>query len=628
MSESDLKLIFLFITDLSDDLSKIKKEIIKCKDQFLKLFENVINKELSAEHFEKFNPTIFSIQKMLKPKISLVGFLGVGKTTITELIKNEVIPIKHEPSMTKDIVTIKIGSYYFQAWDFTSREQFNFLWSEFVKGSDAVLLVTDSTLENVEKSKSFLEIISNNAPHAPIAVIANKQDRFNAIEPEQIEKILGLKTYSIVAKDPNNKERILEIIMNILNINQEVARKLESLKERDKWINDLGYVIKEKRFESALSIVERIIDLSKELEDEEFRKKFTDMKQKIDKILKKEVAPDEEIISTVVQQLESQKISLKKKNIKTLLRNYNDDVKGIIAITVCDRDGFIITSESKKESESEIIIGAMATMVDSYMDRIKSEFGEGRTCFNSSMISDKKFTYCSMGPISILTTLAEQLTSDIELRVYSEHIASKIELILEGNENVSTEIPQVIKAISKTKGGILPSGNFSVKIIMTGNYQVGKTSLIKRFVWSSFAESYQSTIGVDISRKIIDINDDTKITFVLWDIGGQITQMAPYRTRFYEGADSALIVLDRTRPETLKSVDMWYNDMKQHIPDDIIFILVGNKSDLVDNIVLSEEDIKSVAEKYGFHYILTSAKTGENVNDSFLYIAYRFLESL
>ncbi len=55
---------------------------------------------------------------------------------------------------------------------------------------------------------------------------------------------------------------------------------------------------------------------------------------------------------------------------------------------------------------------------------------------------------------------------------------------------------------------------------------------------------------------------------------------------------------------------------------------MGNKSDLIDEIVISEEDIKEISKQYGSHYILTSAKTGVGVNDAFLYIAYRVIETL
>jgi GTPase SAR1 family protein len=57
-------------------------------------------------------------------------------------------------------------------------------------------------------------------------------------------------------------------------------------------------------------------------------------------------------------------------------------------------------------------------------------------------------------------------------------------------------------------------------------------------------------------------------------------------------------------------------------------VIVGNKSDLQDELVITEEEIKIVAKELGFHYILTSALTGENVNEAFLYIAYRFIEKI
>jgi GTPase SAR1 family protein len=86
-------------------------------------------------------------------------------------------------------------------------------------------------------------------------------------------------------------------------------------------------------------------------------------------------------------------------------------------------------------------------------------------------------------------------------------------------------------------------------------------------------------------------------------------------------------VLDRTRQDNLESIELWYNEIKKYVGKDIHIILVGNKSDIVENIEISEESIKTIADEKGFHYILTSAKTGENVYEMFLYIAYKFLES-
>jgi small GTP-binding protein len=320
------------------------------------------------------------------------------------------------------------------------------------------------------------------------------------------------------------------------------------------------------------------------------------------------------------------------KLLKDIIKNYFNEVEGILGVAICDRDGFIIASESKQENEeeSDAIIGALSAILDTYIDRIKTEFGTSDSFFNITSASDKKFVFSSMGPNSILTTVADQSTTDIELKVYSEHIASKIELVLDGNEDVSPRIPEIIKALSKTRGGQLPSlaGEYSNKIILTGDYSVGKTSLIRRFIENKFERDYISTLGVQISKKTINLSEKTKMNFIIWDIGGQVHQMAPYRAKFYNGANAALIIIDRTRSGNLNSIEKWYKDIKKSVPTNIPIVIVGNKSDLVNEIVIGEEAIKKVAKEYDFHYILTSALTGENVNDAFLYIAYRVIENL
>jgi len=315
--------------------------------------------------------------------------------------------------------------------------------------------------------------------------------------------------------------------------------------------------------------------------------------------------------------------------ITTLLKNYMYEVDGAVAVALCDRDGFIIASESKLkgEKDSDSVIGAISAFLDIYIDRIKNEYQTQSNFFNITSLQNRKFAYCSMGSHSILTTIADPSTSDVELKVYSEHVASKIELILDGNENISIEIPEIIRVLSKRREGKLPKGQFTAKLIITGDFKVGKTSLIRRFVENSFKEEYLSTIGVEISKKTIIMGEDTKLNFVLWDIGGQVGQIRPYRQRFYDGANAAFIVVDRSRNH-VESIDSWYKDIKESVPSNIPMVIVGNKSDLVEEINITEEQLKIMAKKLDLHYILTSAKTGENVNELFLYIAYRFIEKV
>jgi len=86
---------------------------------------------------------------------------------------------------------------------------------EFVKGSSLILIVTDSTLENVEKSKFFLEIVKHQSTQANIVVIGNKQDLDNALEPDQIKEILGLNSYPLIALDQEYRENLIGTISSL-----------------------------------------------------------------------------------------------------------------------------------------------------------------------------------------------------------------------------------------------------------------------------------------------------------------------------------------------------------------------------------------------------------------------------
>ena len=291
ITETKLEVMFLFVTGLTDNFDNIKKELIKCKKQFLNLFEDIIKHKYDDKTFEVFDPTIDAIHKNLRPKISLVGFSGVGKTTITRLIKAEEIPMQHIPTITGDIATIKIGKLHFHLWDFAGQEQFSYLWNNFIKGSDAVLLITDSSLENVEKSKFFLELIKEQAPHAHTAVIGNKQDLQTAMKPDQIEKILGLKTYSMIAKDPVNRDKMITIIADILEMSAEVSPLLQPLLKRDTHIEEATKALENAEFEKAANIFEEISDLCIELGDDSLGREFFEKSQKIKNMLQQMSPP-------------------------------------------------------------------------------------------------------------------------------------------------------------------------------------------------------------------------------------------------------------------------------------------------------------------------------------------------
>jgi small GTP-binding protein len=291
ITQKTVGIIVLFVTGLTDKFDNIKKELVKCRKEFVNLFEEILQHRFDAKTFEVFDPIVDTIHKNLRPKISLVGFSGVGKTTITKLIRAEEIPVQHIPTITGDIATVRIGKLHFHLWDFAGQEQFSYLWNNFIKGSDAALLITDSTLENVEKSKFFLELIKEQSPHAHTAVIGNKQDLNGAISPTEIERILGLKSYSMIAKDPENRDKMIQIIADILEMSAEVSPLLKPLLERDKLIEEATGALKSADFEKAAFLFDKISYLCVELGDDSLGKEFFEKSQKIKTMLEQVGVP-------------------------------------------------------------------------------------------------------------------------------------------------------------------------------------------------------------------------------------------------------------------------------------------------------------------------------------------------
>jgi Ras-related protein Rab-6A len=162
---------------------------------------------------------------------------------------------------------------------------------------------------------------------------------------------------------------------------------------------------------------------------------------------------------------------------------------------------------------------------------------------------------------------------------------------------------------------------FRFKVIVCGDSEVGKTSVILRFTNKAFRRTYIPTIGVNISEKTVYLKSKkAKIEFVLWDIAGQ-TKFQKARPHFYQGADGVLLVFDLTRPATFKSVPKWYQDIKVTLKAELFGYLLGNKSDLVDQRKVNVEEIGTLSKDLHLEYIETSALSGANVDNAFYRLA-------
>ncbi|MCB0643998.1 MAG: GTP-binding protein [Phaeodactylibacter sp.] len=158
----------------------------------------------------------------------------------------------------------------------------------------------------------------------------------------------------------------------------------------------------------------------------------------------------------------------------------------------------------------------------------------------------------------------------------------------------------------------------SKKIILTGSFGVGKTSLFNKFLYNKFNEKYLTTIGVKVDKKIIEI-DQHEVSLLIWDIAGEVTQdKVPHS--YFLGASGVIYVFDLTRPNTYENLSIELEYLRTKVPDGVIKV-VGNKTDLLDPPLL-----RDFVEQSGVHYdLLTSAKTGENVEALFHSIGREFV---
>jgi small GTP-binding protein len=154
------------------------------------------------------------------------------------------------------------------------------------------------------------------------------------------------------------------------------------------------------------------------------------------------------------------------------------------------------------------------------------------------------------------------------------------------------------------------------KMCVIGEAAVGKTSLIRRFVYDRFSDRYIATIGTKTSGKEIQIFSDKKevhLKLQIWDLIG-LRSFGKVQKKAYKGANGAFFILDKTRKNTWLSFNSWLLSLYQ-VAGEIPVIILVNKTDLLCEFENSE--IEDYFKQYGFQCIFTSAKTGHGVNNAF-----------
>ncbi len=167
--------------------------------------------------------------------------------------------------------------------------------------------------------------------------------------------------------------------------------------------------------------------------------------------------------------------------------------------------------------------------------------------------------------------------------------------------------------------------HYLLKIVILGDPAVGKTSLLKRYVDNMFRMDYIMTIGTDIRSKTVFI-DDYRVKLVIWDLGGQ-PLFEDVRATYCKGANGAVLVFDLTRPITFNSLHGWAQTIWRFVGKTPL-VVVGTKADLRSLREVSIEQAWDITRLFDAKYFETSAKTGEGVEKTFLYLAETILKDL
>ena len=158
----------------------------------------------------------------------------------------------------------------------------------------------------------------------------------------------------------------------------------------------------------------------------------------------------------------------------------------------------------------------------------------------------------------------------------------------------------------------------SKKVILTGSFGVGKTSLFNQFIYQQFSDKYLTTIGVKVNKKELSI-DGEDLSVLLWDIAGEVAQ-DKVPNSYFLGASGIIYVVDLSRPITFNNMNTDIALLKKLLNDATIMI-VGNKKDL-----LSAEELAEVAQNLEVKLdFTTSAKTGENIDALFLELGKKLI---
>jgi small GTP-binding protein len=332
------------------------------------------------------------------------------------------------------------------------------------------------------------------------------------------------------------------------------------------------------------------------------------------------------------------------RNIKELFKelssNFFDVNEDVEAIIVSDKNGLIIAGDTREEIDMEVV-SVLTSIINPVLERIRDEFAFKQFGTANFDTEDHRLLFITISKGNTVSLVIDTMASIDKVSPYAYFLAEKVERILNAQEGdvIQMSIPNFeyeAERAERLENQIYQmhldsGGKYRFKFIIVGDHEVGKTSIVRRFVENKFSHDYRATIGLNILSHSIDFLGN-EVKFSIWDIGAQ-QYFKRFRKTYYLGSQAAFLVFDLTNRESYENVMEWLSEIKSFLETkELPIIVIGNKSDLKDERVISYQEgvqMASDISEMGYpniSYIETSALTGDNIKDAFRLISYHYIK--
>jgi len=172
---------------------------------------------------------------------------------------------------------------------------------------------------------------------------------------------------------------------------------------------------------------------------------------------------------------------------------------------------------------------------------------------------------------------------------------------------------------------VMASKERTAKIVLLGDANVGKSSIVTRFITEQFDTEIKNTVGAAFVTKTVE-TDGESVKFQIWDTAGQ-ERFRSLAKMYYQGTKAAICVFDTTVQESFEGAKNWIRELREKSSSNVVIVLCGNKVDLSEKRQVRNEQARMYAQSCGLLYTETSAKTGMNVHEMFGIIANKLPEA-